>query len=189
VTAHLFQILANLGHARPDPPPVRLQLGLAGSSSANSAAEPLQMGPGAVEAREEVIELCQLHLQLTLSALGPLGKDVQDQPSSVHHPFPQQFLQIPLLRSGELFVQDDQVDPRTALPNLQRFALSDEIARVESIPFLQNRVGDARPGRPGELLEFGQRILGLPPRLRVPANAHQGNHLGVPTNQRVTGDG
>ncbi len=99
------------------------------------------MGPGAVEAREEVIELRQLHLQLTLSALGPLGKDVQDQPWTIHHPPPQQLLEVALLRARQLLVQDDQVHPGALLADLLRLALPDQVAGVQPIPPLQQMKG------------------------------------------------
>lgn len=189
MTPDLFEILPNLGHAGPDPPPIRLELGLARSPGADSTTQPLQVRPGAGQPREKIIELRQLHLKFPLAALGPLGENIQDEASPVHDPLAQQLLQIPLLRSGELFIQDDQVNPGTALLNLQRFPLPDEIPWVKPIPLLQDGIGDARPGGPSELFQFGQGILGLPMSLRVPADAHEDGHLGVMTNQRVMGDG
>ena len=87
--AHILQLLLQLGDLAADVPPVALQLGLAGAAGADGALLPLQMGPHAHQAGEQILILGQLHLEPALPGAGPLGEDVQDQGGAVQHRHPQ----------------------------------------------------------------------------------------------------
>ena len=63
----------------PRQPPVGLELRLAGAARADAAAEPLEVLPHAAHARQVVLELRELDLELALGAAGVLGEDVEDQ--------------------------------------------------------------------------------------------------------------
>ena len=65
---------------------VGLQLRFAGAAHADTALLPLQVGPAAHQARREMIQLRQLHLQLALETARTLGKNVENQTGAVDHP-------------------------------------------------------------------------------------------------------
>ena len=93
-------------------PPVRLQLGLAGAAGADGgggARLALQVGPHARESGQQIAVLGQLHLQLALPGMGPLGEDVQDEPRPVQDPDPQGLLQHPSLGGGEVIIEEGEV--------------------------------------------------------------------------------
>ena len=79
VGGHLDKILFELGHALAHEPPIRFKLGLAGAAGADAARLPLEMGPQLGQARQHVLDLCQLHLHPSLTGAGVVGEDVEDQ--------------------------------------------------------------------------------------------------------------
>ena len=70
---------------------------------------PHHVSPHAGEPEQQVLVLGQLHLELTLSGLGPLGKDVQNQPGAVQHLHPQLLAEHPHLGGRQLIVKYRQV--------------------------------------------------------------------------------
>src|SRR5262249_40678336 len=67
------------------PPTGDLELSFAGATRAGATPEPREMRPRARQARQEVVELRQLDLQLALEAAGAGGEDVEDQLAAVEH--------------------------------------------------------------------------------------------------------
>ena len=93
-----------------DEPPVRLELRFAGPAQADTAFLPLEVSPGAHEARCDVLQLSKLHLQLALVAAGALGEDVENQACPIDHAPIKRPLQIALLCRCERMVEDDDFD-------------------------------------------------------------------------------
>src|SRR5205823_10216939 len=77
--SELLQPASQDGDALPSHAPVALELRLAGAARADPAAEALEVLPHAAHAREVVLELCELDLQLPLGGGCMLGEDVEDQ--------------------------------------------------------------------------------------------------------------
>ena len=67
-------------------PAVALELRLTRAARADAAAEPLEVLPHAAHARQVVLELRELDLELALGADGVLGEDVEDQLRAVDDP-------------------------------------------------------------------------------------------------------
>ena len=65
--------------SRANTPAIGFELGLAWSSGADAAAKPRQGGTGANQARQQILQLRQLHLELALASLRAPRKDVQNQ--------------------------------------------------------------------------------------------------------------
>ena len=65
--------------AHADPPAIGLELGLAGAAGADAAAEPRQLGADADQARQQVLQLRQLDLQLAFAGARAAGEDVENQ--------------------------------------------------------------------------------------------------------------
>ena len=81
----------------------------AGADRAAAAAEPLEVLPGAAHARQVVLELRQLDLELALGRDGVLGEDVEDQLRAVDDAGGERVLERPLLRRRELVVDEEHL--------------------------------------------------------------------------------
>ena len=77
--AHLLDVVADHLDARADPAAVHLELGLARTPGADAAAEPRERAAGADQARQQVLELRQLDLQLAFARARAPGEDVEDE--------------------------------------------------------------------------------------------------------------
>src|SRR5690606_8923842 len=113
---HALDVAAQLGDALVDASPVQLDLGLTGAAGADAltAGHPATRLTGPrltppAQSREQVLELSQLDLGPTLTGLGVLGEDVEDQRGAVDHLDLDDVLQRPSLRRSELTVDDDRV--------------------------------------------------------------------------------
>ena len=73
------------------------------------AAEPLEVLPHAAHARQVVLELRELDLELALGADGVLGEDVEDQLRAVDDPRVERVLERALLDGLELVVDEQDV--------------------------------------------------------------------------------
>ncbi|MPM77676.1 hypothetical protein SDC9_124684 [bioreactor metagenome] len=63
----------------------------------------------AEQARQSILQLCQLNLQFTLTGLRPLRKNVEDQHRAVDDRQPQHQLQISKLDGGQLVVKHEDI--------------------------------------------------------------------------------
>ena len=79
----LQQLLLQPGYAISNPTSVDFQLGLTRPPTADATCEPRQSIVFDHQSRQQVLQLCHLHLYLSFPAFGPLGKNVQDKLSSV----------------------------------------------------------------------------------------------------------
>src|SRR5918912_222300 len=96
--------------ARSDQAAVDLDLGLAGAAADADAADlAFEVGPGAGQPRQQVLEPRQLHLDATLVGARPLGKDVQDQQRAVDGAAADDLLHGALRVGRQLVVDDGQV--------------------------------------------------------------------------------
>ena len=78
-----LELALERGDAVAREPAVGLDLRLARSARADAAAEPLEVRPQAAHAREVVLELRELDLQLALGAVRVPGEDVEDHARTV----------------------------------------------------------------------------------------------------------
>src|SRR5439155_26632498 len=95
-----FELLeARLQHrdAAPRHPPVALELRLAGPARTDAAAQPLEVLPQPAHARQVVLELGELDLELALGRDRVLGEDVEDQLRPVDDARVERVLEVPLL--------------------------------------------------------------------------------------------
>jgi hypothetical protein len=68
------------------------------------------VGPRANEARSEILQLCELDLQLAFVTARALREDIEDQAGSVDDTSVKRTLKIALLRRRKRVVEDDDVD-------------------------------------------------------------------------------
>src|SRR5690606_26475661 len=155
----LLQALLELQDALADQAPVGLELRLTGTAQADAALLPFEVRPSAHEARRQVPELRQLHLQLALETQRALREDVEDQAVAVEHAAPQAPLEVALLRRGEGRTRDDELRALLAHQLLQLLELAppDEVTRVR-MPArahdLADDLGSRRRRQLGKFLAF-----------------------------------
>ena len=152
-----------------DPParksPVGLELGLARAARADSAAdcgrgsarEAFEVLPQAAHAREVVLELRELDLELALGAARMLGENVEDQLGAVDDAGVQGVLQIPLLRRAQLVVHEQRLrlDAAVGVLQLLELALPDVRPSIGLRAVLHDRADRLDAGRPRELAQLG----------------------------------
>ena len=116
------------------------------------------MRPHARQARQQVLVLRQLHLQLALARLGALGKDVEDQARAVEHAHAEFFLQHAHLRRGQFVVKYREVAVvgEDELAQFRHLALAEEGAWVGCGLVLQQRRNGLAAGRLHERGELGK---------------------------------
>ena len=107
---HLADAFLDEGDAVADAAAVHLQLGFTGAAGADAAAKARQRQALAHNARQGVLQLRQLYLQLALVSAGTLGENVQNQGRSIQHAHAHSLLDIALLRRRELVVEDAQIN-------------------------------------------------------------------------------
>ena len=101
VRGELLQLAFESGQAVPGTPAVDLELRFAGSPPADAAGESRQRDLAALhEPRQQVLELCQLRLQLAVARGRMLREDVEDELRAVYHPQFHALAQVTRLRRG-----------------------------------------------------------------------------------------
>ncbi len=149
-------IFVSPGPRRPTP--------AARAATATAAAGlPGQRLAPAPQSRQEVLQLRQLNLRLTLPALRVLGEYVEDQRRTVDDLDLDLLLQRPQLRGRQLAVADHGVGAgvqhhRAQLVDL---AAADERRRVRPGTPLDQALQHLRAGGLGQLGELDQRVLGV----------------------------
>ncbi len=119
---------------------VELDLRLAGTAAhAGAALLAFQVAPAAHEARGQVLQASELHLQLALVALGAGREDLEDQRGAVGHAHAQVTFEVALLRGRERLVEQH---PLRAMRQHQFLDLVGLAAAHE-----QRRIGRLAPGR------------------------------------------
>ena len=125
---------------------VGLDLGLARAPGADAAgrarAEPLEVGPQPAHAREVVLELRQLDLELALGRVRVVGEDVEDDRRAVDHRHAERLLEVALLARQQLVVAGDEVRVRLLHRPLQLGELA--LAEVAVGVGLRRASGSAR---------------------------------------------
>jgi hypothetical protein len=146
-----------------DAPAVDLELGLAGSARPDAAAaEAREVRPGPGQARQHVLELRQLDLQLAFEAAGAGGEDVEDQLAPVEHLGVQTLGQRPLLAGAEILVDEHDARARRlhGLLELLDLALPDVRGRRDLTDVLRERRDRLDAGGASQPLELAKRLVG-----------------------------
>ena len=114
---HSAQLRSDLGHVRPDPTTIRLDLRFAwstrshttGGSTSATARLPRQRLTPSPQTGQQVLHLRQTDLRLTFSTARMLSEDVQDEPRSVDNFDLHDVLKSPQLTGAQFTVTDDRV--------------------------------------------------------------------------------
>ncbi|MDQ0745739.1 hypothetical protein QFZ62_003047 [Clavibacter sp. B3I6] len=178
---HPGDLLPELGHARVDAAAVELDLRLTGSAGSHAGTRAADLASGlarhrvapSAEARQEVLQLCELDLGLALAALGVLAEDVEDHGRAVDDLDLHHVLEGAPLAGRELGVGDDGVraDRRHEGTQLLRLAAAEVGAGVRGGTALEEAVEHHGARRLGQGRELAHAVLGVVDRpLRVDAD-------------------
>ena len=145
------------------PPPVHLQLGFTGAGAADAARQTGESGILARQPREAVLELGQLHLDLSLPAVGALREDVEDHLGAVDH------LQLggigdrADLGGGQFVVEDEQVRIHLhgADDEIREFSLADQEPRIHLGPTLDDGIEHLDACGAAEFPQLRDRLLAV----------------------------
>ncbi len=147
-------------------PPVGLELGLAGASRSHSAVhtagpQTLEVLPHSPHARQVVLELGQLDLELALRAVRMLGEDVEDQLGPVDDPRLELVFQSALLRRRELVVDEERFRAGGGIRvlELRQLSFADEGAGIRPLPMLDERADGVDAGSASQLGELVELAL------------------------------
>src|SRR6266550_1786565 len=90
----ILETLLDHGDLGTNPAAVRLELCFTRSAEPDTAADTRQVCPHARQARQQILELRELHLELGLAAPRACRKDVENDLRAVHHPHPDMLLEL-----------------------------------------------------------------------------------------------
>ena len=166
---HLRDLPAHLRHLLADPPPVRLDLGLTGTTGGHAAATagpaathlPRQRLTPAAQPRQHVLHLRERDLRLALTGLGVLGEDVEDQRRPVDDLDLDDVFEVDQLAGAQLTVAHHRVRAglQDDVPQLLRLAGTDVGGRVGLVTALDHAVQHQGARRLGEGRELGEGVL------------------------------
>ena len=160
--AHAFQLIVELLDAAIDPPAVRFQLRFTRTARADAAAQAGHFRAPSGEARQQIIQLRQLHLQLPFARPGAAGENIQDQLRPVQNLAIERAFQIAKLGGRKFSVEQHHVgfmEIHQAAQFIQ-FAGADQRGRIGRLAGLNDGLFHARAGRVGESLHFFERFFG-----------------------------
>ena len=142
---------------------VGLELRLARAARPDAAAEALEVLPHAAHARQVVVELGELDLELALGGHRVLREDVEDQLRPVDHARVERVLEEALLRRVELVVDEQALgfELLELLLDLLELALAD-VGALRGTGAMLNRPTDGdHAGGARELLDLGELLGGI----------------------------
>src|SRR5713101_4529365 len=164
----VLQPLLERGDLAADRAAVGFELGFARSPEADTAADARQVAPHARQARQQILELRQLDLQLRFVAARARREDVENDLGAVHDAHAEAFLQFHALYWRETFIEKQQGCICIFQIFSERFDLA--LPQIEvwgwGIDTLDGLADDLRSGRIGkplqllEVLVHVQRIIG-----------------------------
>lgn len=109
---HVLYPIFQFSNPPPDPAPVRFKFLFAGAACPDSSPESRKQYAVAGEAGQKIIQLCKLHLQLSLAASSPPGENIENELGAVDHFQVNYFFEVAKLRRGQIIVEDYQIGAR-----------------------------------------------------------------------------
>lgn len=164
VLPDFLQFLADMSNAILHPAPVGFELRFTVASHPNATLLPGQVTPETGQAWQEMLQLRQFNLKLSLPRARALRKDVEDERRAIEHFALENHLEISALSGRKIIVKDDGID--VVLPafvgELAGFASSDESRGYGRVEFLGAAANHFTASRGSEFFQFGERILEVP---------------------------
>ena len=107
--AHVFDLLFDVADAAVDFAAVGFKLGFAGSAGADAAAKLRHLNAAPGKARQHVMQLRELHLQLAFTGARVARKNIENELSAVDHAALHDSFDIALLRGGEIVIEEKKI--------------------------------------------------------------------------------
>jgi hypothetical protein len=125
---------------------IGLELRLARATGSYAAAKLRHGATASRQARQLVLQLCQLYLKLTFTGLSMAREDVKYELRSVNDVAGQPRLDVPQLRGGEVVIEEykRRVGTGHGANNLVEFALADEAGGIGPLAALDERCDNGR---------------------------------------------
>src|SRR5712664_994978 len=157
----VLQPLLERGDLAADRAAIGFELGFARSPEADTAADTRQVGPHARQARQQILELRQLDLQLRFVAARARREDVENDLGAVHHAHAEALLELDALHRREALVEQQQRRAGRGQLVLQRFDLA--LAEIEvgrgGVDPLDGATNDLGTGGVGQALELFEVLV------------------------------
>ena len=140
---------------------VRLELGFARTSGTDATAQPREFHAPARQTWQQVTQLSQFHLKLSLSCPSPTGKDIQNELRPVDNAAANFSFDIALLGGRKILIENHYVDIvlMQTLLKLPELARTNQIGRIKLLPFLNHSADDLSAGKSHQRREFVQRFI------------------------------
>jgi hypothetical protein len=153
-----FEFFLQMADSRTDHSSVGFNLRLTRAFGSDAAKLFRKMRPLPGQPRKEVLKLGKLNLSFGFICLCPGSEDVKNQPASIEHFTLQDFLEIAILRPGQIVVEDDKLYSLCddEFVKFLDFSLSDEGGSVDPVPVLtypRNDLGTSRICQERQLVE------------------------------------
>src|SRR5579883_1706751 len=148
VFAHLFDVAPQRTDPMTDLPAVHFEFCFTRTARADTTAETREVFAISGQARQPVLELSKLHLQLAFFGAGTTGKDIENQSRAVDDFSVEDFFQILVLAWREFFVKDNDIHTfqKNLFTQLLDFAFSDVGGRIRTVAALDHLIDDACAG-------------------------------------------
>ena len=145
-----------------NPAAVRFELRFARTARTDAAAQPRHRKATPGQARQQVVQLRQFHLQLPFASARAARKNVQNQLGAIQDLAAEGALQVALLGRRQVAVEDHHVHVLglDALDQLFHLARTDERRRFRPVAGLQNRINNLGARAFGQNGEFTKGICG-----------------------------
>src|SRR5690606_6137950 len=140
---------------------IDLEAGFIGTSGTDPASQPGKGGSSAGQSGKQILELSQFDLKLPFPAPRALGKDVEDELSTVDHLHSQLVLQIAMLGWCQRIIEDHGVgiECHHRCPDLVELPLSNQECGIGSLSLLQETVNHLRACTLDQELQLFQQFV------------------------------
>ena len=160
--ANVFYLFFHVPDAPVNFSAIGFELGFARAPGADTAAQLRHLDSAPAQPGQHVLQLRQLHLQLAFPGARMFRENVEDQLSAVDHAGVDQFLDVALLRSREVVIEQQQIggDRSGGARDLFQLAASDQGGRIGTVAMLQKLSDDLGAGTDRQRAQLGQRLFG-----------------------------
>ena len=136
---------------------VGFELSFPRSAGSDAAAKLRHLDAASRQARQHVLQLRQLYLQLTFAGAGVPGKDVEDELSAVDYAALDNSFYVALLGSSEVVIEEEKVSVYrcSRACDLFQFARANQCRGVGPVAALQNFADNIGPRASGQGAQFG----------------------------------
>ena len=160
LAADSFDGLLDLRDAVADAAAIGFEFLFARAACADATTEAGKFFAASGEARKQIIQLREFHLQLAFARAGMRGKNVEDELSAINDAAANSLLHVAKLNGREVVVHDDERDTMKFRfhADLVNLAAANECGWIERFANLQQGACDVCAGADGQFLKLLERV-------------------------------